>query len=77
MSLHNTMTAHGPDAATFEKASKADTHQADYIEDTMAIMFETPVIIHPTQQALESPQRQRDYPKVWAGLKKHFDPKRR
>ncbi|TAN11141.1 MAG: homogentisate 1,2-dioxygenase [Burkholderiaceae bacterium] len=77
MSLHNTMTAHGPDAATFEKASKADTHQADYIEDTMAIMFETPVIIHPTRQALESPQRQRDYPKVWAGLKKHFNPKRR
>lgn len=77
MSLHNTMTAHGPDAATFEKATAADTHKADYIEDTMAIMFETPVIIHPTQQALESPQRQKDYPKVWAGLKKHFNPKKR
>jgi homogentisate 1,2-dioxygenase len=77
MSLHNTMTAHGPDAATFEKASAADTHKADYIEDTMAIMFETPVIIHPTKQALESPHRQPDYPKVWAGLKKHFNPTKR
>jgi len=77
MSLHNTMTAHGPDVATFEKASAADTSKPDYITDTMAIMFETPGIIHPTRQALESAHRQRDYPKVWAGLKKHFNPDQR
>ena len=77
MSLHNTMTAHGPDAATFEKASAADTHGADHIEDTMAMMFETPVIIHPTRAALEAPERQQDYPHVWASLKKHFHPGQR
>lgn len=77
MSLHNSMTAHGPDAETFEKASAADTHQADHIEDTMAVMFETPDLIHPTRQALEAPQRQADYDQVWQGLKKHFNPDQR
>lgn len=77
MSIHNTMTPHGPDADTFEKASVADTSQPDYIKDTMAIMFETPVVIHATQQALDSRQRQPDYPKVWKGLKKHFNPNQR
>ncbi|MGB6156378.1 MAG: homogentisate 1,2-dioxygenase [Castellaniella sp.] len=77
MSIHNTMTAHGPDAETFEKASAADTRKPDYIEDTMAIMFETPVIIHATEQALESPHRQMDYPDVWKGLKKYFNPGQR
>ncbi len=77
MSIHNTMTAHGPDVATFEKASAADTRAPDYIEDTMAIMFETPVIIHATQQALESPHRQPDYPQVWQGFKKYFNPDKR
>lgn len=77
MSIHNTMTPHGPDADTFAKASAADTTKPDYIEDTMAIMFETPVIIHATEQALESPHRQRDYPQVWSGLKKNFNPNQR
>ncbi|MDN5844200.1 MAG: homogentisate 1,2-dioxygenase [Alcaligenaceae bacterium] len=77
MSIHNTMTAHGPDTDTFEKASVADTHKPDYITDTMAIMFETPVIIHATEQALKSPHRQPDYPEVWGGLKKHFNPNQR
>lgn len=77
MSIHNTMTAHGPDTETFEKASAADTRQPDYIEDTMAIMFETPVIIHATEQALQSPHRQLDYIDAWDGLKKHFTPNQR
>ena len=40
-SLHNSMTGHGPDAETFEKASRADTSKPDVIADTMAFMFET------------------------------------
>ena len=76
-SLHNTMTGHGPDADTFQKASAADTTRADVIKDTMAFMFETPVIIHATRHALESPQRQRRYHQAWLGLKKHFDPRQR
>ena len=71
-SLHNGMTGHGPDAATFEKASAADTSKPDYIEDTMAFMFETRAVIRPTAQALAAAHRQHDYPACWAGLRKHF-----
>ncbi|HPA01930.1 MAG TPA: homogentisate 1,2-dioxygenase [Chiayiivirga sp.] len=71
-SLHNCMTGHGPDAATFEKASAADTGRPDYLTDTMAIMFETRAVIRPVAQALESPHRQKDYPDCWMGLKRNF-----
>ncbi|MFC4277061.1 homogentisate 1,2-dioxygenase [Achromobacter aloeverae] len=73
-SLHNCMSGHGPDADTFEKASRADTSQPHYIRDTMAFMFETRRIIRPTAQALASPQRQADYYTCWQGLRKHFTP---
>ncbi len=73
-SLHNCMTGHGPDAATFEKASAADTGKPDYITDTMAIMFETRAVIRPTAQAVDAAHRQVDYPECWMGLKKLFKP---
>ena len=76
-SLHNCMSGHGPDAASFEKASQSDTSQPDHIVDTMAFMFETRAVIHPTRQALESAQLQRDYFECWQGLQKHFDPQKR
>jgi len=71
-SLHNSMTGHGPDAATFEKASNADLSRPDVIEDTMAFMFETRAVIRPTAQALAAAHRQRDYQACWAGLRRHF-----
>jgi homogentisate 1,2-dioxygenase len=72
-SLHNSMSGHGPDAASFDKASSADTGKPDHIVDTMAFMFETRAVIRPTRQALESPQLQRDYHRCWEGLRKRFD----
>jgi homogentisate 1,2-dioxygenase len=71
-SLHNCMTGHGPDAATFDKASNADLSRPDVITDTMAIMFESRAVIRPTQQAIDAAHRQRDYQACWAGLQKHF-----
>jgi homogentisate 1,2-dioxygenase len=71
-SLHNCMTGHGPDAATFEKASKADLSKPDVITDTMAFMFETRTVIHPTAQAMAAPERQRDYQDCWKGLARNF-----
>jgi homogentisate 1,2-dioxygenase len=71
-SLHNCMTGHGPDAPTFDKASAADTTQPHVIEDTMAFMFETPAVLHPTRWALDSATLQSDYWRCWQGLKKHF-----
>ncbi|HEV2608261.1 MAG TPA: homogentisate 1,2-dioxygenase [Xanthomonadaceae bacterium] len=73
-SLHNCMSGHGPDAATFDKASKADLSKPDVIVDTMAFMFETRAVIRPTAQALASPERQRDYQDCWRGLARRFQP---
>jgi len=75
-SLHNCMSGHGPDAATFEKASAADLSKPDVIGGTMAFMFETRKVIRPTQQALESPQLQGNYHECWQGIRKHFNPGR-
>ena len=71
-SLHNCMIGHGPDAATFEKASSADLSKPDVIADTMAFMFESRSVILPTRQAVEAGFRQRDYQACWSGLNKHF-----
>jgi homogentisate 1,2-dioxygenase len=73
-SLHNCMTGHGPDAATFEKASRADLATPDLIRDTMAFMFETRLAIRPTRYAMEAAELQAGYYRCWQGLKKHFDP---
>lgn len=71
-SLHNCMTGHGPDAETFEHATRIDTAQPQYIRDTMAFMFETRTVIRPTRFALETPLLQADYYRCWQGLKKNF-----
>lgn len=71
-SLHNCMSGHGPDAASFDKASQADTSKPDHVLDTMAFLFETRCVIRPTKQALDSPQLQRDYHECWQGLRKRF-----
>jgi homogentisate 1,2-dioxygenase len=76
-SLHNCMSGHGPDAATFAKASRADTSRPAHITDTMAFMFETRSVLHPTRYALKSPLLERDYDAVWQGLKKNFTPETR
>jgi homogentisate 1,2-dioxygenase len=73
-SLHNCMSGHGPDAATYEKALAADTSRPVHLTDTMAFMFETRTVIRPTRYALETPLLQRDYAQLWRGLKKHFAP---
>lgn len=73
-SLHNCMSGHGPDAATFEKASQADTSTPSKVGDTMAFMFETRQVLCPTIHALQSPQRQAGYHDCWAGIARNFRP---
>jgi homogentisate 1,2-dioxygenase len=72
-SLHNCMSGHGPDAATFEQASSA-TLEPRYLADTLAFMFETRLVLRPAAAAMNAPQLQRDYWKCWQGLKKNFSP---
>jgi homogentisate 1,2-dioxygenase len=72
-SLHNCMSGHGPDAATFAAASKADL-QPRYLAETLAFMFETRFIIHPTRFALSTEALQNDYWQCWQELQKNFVP---
>ena len=72
-SLHNCMSGHGPDAATFDAACAAKL-EPRYLGDTLAFMFESRFIIQPTRFALETPALQRDYWKCWQGLAKQFKP---
>ncbi|KIN13674.1 homogentisate 1,2-dioxygenase [Vreelandella titanicae] len=72
-SLHNSMSPHGPDAETFEKASNAEL-KPHFIGDTLAFMFESRYFFHPTPAALNADFRQRDYVDVWSTLRSHFNP---
>ncbi|WP_285425509.1 homogentisate 1,2-dioxygenase [Pseudomonas sp. efr-133-TYG-103a] len=72
-SLHNCMSAHGPDNASAEKAIAADL-KPHKIEQTMAFMFETGRVLRPSRQALECPQLQSDYDACWDGIARTFKP---
>jgi homogentisate 1,2-dioxygenase len=70
-SLHNCLSAHGPDRATFDRAVAADL-QPQKIADTLAFMFETRLAVRPTRFALETPALQQDYDSCWAGFETMF-----
>ncbi len=72
-SLHNCMSGHGPDAATFDRALSAQL-EPQYLGDTLAFMFESRFVLRPTRFALDAPQLQREYWQCWQGLQKHFSP---
>jgi homogentisate 1,2-dioxygenase len=70
-SLHNRMSAHGPDATSTAKAMAAEL-KPQKIVDTLAFMFETSRVIRPTALAMDGPQLQADYDACWDGLGKTF-----
>ena len=68
-SLHNRMSAHGPDAASYAQAVAAEL-RPHKIVDTMAFMFESRSVIRPTRWAMETPLLQDDYDACWRGFPK-------
>jgi homogentisate 1,2-dioxygenase len=76
ISLHNQMLPHGPDTDAFEHASNAELKPVK-LTNTLAFMFETRFRQRVTPYAAELDSLQPNYIDCWAGLKKHFDPKRR
>lgn len=70
-SLHNSFSAHGPDAEGFEKATNAELNPQKY-QDTLAFMFETRHLLRPTKFALETEALQKNYYECWQSLKKNF-----
>lgn len=73
-SLHNVMSAHGPDASTFEKASGAQLSPTKIGEGSMAFMFESSLMLGVTDWGLSTCCKvQHDYnEESWGGLKPHF-----
>lgn len=68
-SLHNCMSAHGPDKTSYVQAIAADL-APHKIENTLAFMFETRWAIQPTPFAMETPFLQTDYDDCWSGFAK-------
>lgn len=71
ISLHNAGSAHGPDVATFERASSAALEPLK-LEDGLAFMWESRYVLCPTRFALDARELQPDYETVWQGFAKHF-----
>nr|WSW70106.1 homogentisate 1,2-dioxygenase [Streptomyces sp. NBC_00995] len=72
-SLHNMMSAHGPDRETFERASAAEL-RPQKIDDGLAFMFETRWPVVATGQAAAAGHLQHGYDDVWQGLSRNFRP---
>jgi homogentisate 1,2-dioxygenase len=72
-SLHNMMSAHGPDRETFDNASTAEL-APQKLDEGLAFMFETRWPVTTTAQALSADHLQRDYDGVWQGLERNFRP---
>ena len=72
-SLHNCMSAHGPDASTFERASSAEL-KPQYADNTLAFMFESSLTFTPTEFAVSTELLQPEYSECWQPLRSHFDP---
>jgi len=69
VSIHNCMSAHGPDLATFERASAAEL-KPHKIENTLAFMWESRYVWRPTRHAMSARELQKDYDRVWDGFRK-------
>jgi homogentisate 1,2-dioxygenase len=69
-SLHNCMSAHGPDAGVVKQAMNAKLSPS-YMKDTLAFMFESKFIMRPTSEALKN-GLQKDYYKCWADMPRMF-----
>ena len=67
-SLHNCMSAHGPDAAAYQAAIKTELKPKKIING-LAIMFESQYVWQVSQQALNASWRQQNYLQCWSELR--------
>ncbi len=69
LSLHNLMSGHGPDVASWKAASEAEL-KPHRIEGTIAFMVESCWPFRPSDFAIGSDALQRDYDAAWGGFPK-------
>ena len=65
-SLHNCMSAHGPDVNAYHKAVSSSL-QPEYYANTLAFMFESRQVWQLTREASQAEFRQTDYLQCWEG----------
>ncbi|MCX6131706.1 MAG: homogentisate 1,2-dioxygenase [Proteobacteria bacterium] len=70
-SLHNCMLAHGPEQKALEMAMEADL-QPQYMDHTLAFMFESIGLFRPSKFALEGGLLQKNYAACWQDIKPSF-----
>jgi len=70
ISIHNCMSAHGPDVASYEKNIKKEL-APEKTGDSLAFMWESRYVFRPTAAALKAKELQRNYDKVWDGFKRN------
>jgi len=71
-SLHNCMSAHGPDADAFIHATQKELHP-EYYSDVLAFMFESSQVWRLTPHAYAAKFRQQDYLSCWKNLPVQFE----
>ena len=69
VSIHNCMSAHGPDLATFDRASAGEL-KPQKLDGGLAFMWESRYVFRPTRFALGARELQKDYDAVWSGFKR-------
>ena len=68
-SLHNAMSGHGPDRASYERAVDARL-EPQFLADTLAFMFETRYAYAPAPAALAKGWLDERYDEAWSGFQK-------
>jgi len=71
-SVHNRFTPHGPDGAAVERGTSADTSKPERYSNTLAFMWETRLVWHPSEYALGT-MNDADYPSCWKSVEKRFN----
>lgn len=66
-SIHNCMSAHGPDYDTYQKGL-TETLAPEQYQETLAFMFESKAPWLVTEALLKHPARQENYTSCWQGL---------
>eukprot|EP00928_Gymnodinium_smaydae_P080018 TRINITY_DN63824_c0_g1_i1.p1 TRINITY_DN63824_c0_g1~~TRINITY_DN63824_c0_g1_i1.p1 ORF type:complete len:465 (+),score=87.66 TRINITY_DN63824_c0_g1_i1:102-1496(+) len=72
-SIHNRFTPHGPDAEAVRQGTELDSLRPHRMENTMAFMWESNKIWHPTEFALSNLDDV-DYASCWDKVESRFDP---
>ena len=73
-SLHNCMVPHGPDGGAYQ-AGLDESESPNYIDNTLAFMFESSLVFNPTEFALNCSERQTEYWQCWQNIPVTFDGK--